>query len=177
MGSFTGALGIPVAVGTSFAALTISVFALTTLDTSARLGRYAFQEFFEGTRYQARLSGRGIATAITVASSALLAMNKGSTMTIWPLFGAANQMLAALALLSVSAYLSHRAVNNGFVLIPAVVMFTLTLSAIGWLIVKNLSAHNYVLVIIAFILGGAALYIALLSIVRRRRATPQQPTE
>ena len=176
LGSFVSTLGVPLALGTSFAALTISAFALTTLDTSTRLGRYTFQEFFEGTRYEARLSRRGVATLATVVLSALLAVNKGGTMTIWPLFGAANQMLAALALLTVAAYLSHRAVNNRFVLVPAGIMFTLTLSAIGWLVMKNLATKNYPLVAIAIVLGGTAVYIAVLGF-GRHRATARRAAE
>jgi carbon starvation protein len=168
LGSFVSTLGIPVALGTSFAALTISAFALTTLDTSTRLGRYTFQEFFEGKRHEAKLSRRSVATLATVASGALLAINKGGTMTIWPLFGAANQMLAALALLTVSAYLSHRAVGNRFVLVPAAIMFAVTLSAIAWLVTKNITTHNYPLVVIALVLGIAAVYIAVLGFGRQR---------
>jgi carbon starvation protein len=163
LGSFSASFGVPVAIGTSFAALAISAFALTTLDTSARLGRYAFQELFEGTRYEARLGGRWVATLVTVAAAAVLALNKGGTMSIWPLFGAANQMLAALALLTVSAYLSHRSIDNRFTRIPAAVMFLVTLSAIVWLVANNLRAQNYALVVIALILGVTAVYLAALS--------------
>ena len=163
LGSFTVTLGVPLAVGTSFAALTISAFALTTLDTSARLGRYAFQELFEGTRHERWFSHRVVATTITVIAGAALALNKGGTMSIWPVFGAANQMLAALALMTVSAYLSHQAMDNRFVRIPAVVMFVVTLSAIVWLVVENVRVHNYPLVVVALILATAASYVAVRS--------------
>jgi carbon starvation protein len=170
LGSFTVALGIPLAVGTSFAALAISAFALTTLDTSARLGRYAFEELFEGTRHERWLSHRYVATLATVVAGAGLALNEGGTMSIWPVFGAANQMLAALALMTVSAFLSHRAIDNRFVRIPAVVMFVVTLSAIVWLVVQNVRAHNYPLVAVSVVLAGAACYVAALSF---RRPTPE----
>ena len=170
LGSFTVALGVPLAVGTSFAALAISAFALTTLDTSARLGRYAFEELFEGTRHERWLSHRVVATLATVAAGAALALNKGGTMSIWPVFGAANQMLAALALMTVSAFLSHRAIDNRFVRIPAVVMFVVTLSAIVWLVISNIRAHNYPLVLVAIILAAAACYVAARSF---RRPSPE----
>ncbi len=160
LGSFTVTLGVPLAVGTSFAALAISAFALTTLDTSARLGRYTFQEIFEGSRHERWLSNRVVATLITVMAGAALALNRGGTMSIWPVFGAANQMLAALALMTVAAFLSHRAVDNRFVRIPAVVMFVVTLSAIAWLVAQNLRSQNYPLVVVALILAGAACYVA-----------------
>jgi carbon starvation protein len=92
-------------------------------------------------------------------------------MSIWPVFGAANQMLAALALMTVSAFLAHRAIDNRFVRIPAVVMFVVTLSAIVWLVVKNVQARNYPLVAVAVILAGAACYVAALSF---RRPTPEE---
>ena len=163
LGSFTVGVGVPLAVGTSFAALAISAFALTTLDTSARLGRYTFQELFEGTRHERWLAHRVVATLVTVAAGAALAFNRGGTMSIWPVFGAANQMLAALALMTVSAFLSHRAIDNRFVRIPAVVMFVITLSAIVWLVVENLRSQNYPLVAVAIILAGAACYVAVRS--------------
>jgi len=176
LGSFTVTLGVPLAVGTSFAALAISAFALTTLDTSARLGRYTFEELFENTRFAGVCSRPFVATFVTIGAGAALAFNKGGTMSIWPVFGAANQMLAALALLSVSAYLSHRAIGNRFVRIPAVVMFVLTLSAVFWLISDNLKSHNYPLVAIALVLAGAASYIAALSFRRPRAAAGAQPS-
>ena len=174
LGSFSASFGVPVAIGTSFAALAISAFALTTLDTSARLGRYAFQELFEGTRYEGLLSGRWMATLVTVVAAAVLAFNRGGTMSIWPMFGAANQMLAALALLTVSAYLSHRSIDNRFTRIPAAVMFLVTLSAIVWLVAKNLRAHNYALVAIALILGATAVYLAVLSWRKRPSAATSE---
>jgi len=176
LGSFTVTLGIPLAVGTSFAALAISAFALTTLDTSARLGRYTFQELFEGTRFESSLSRRVVATLVTITAGAALALNKGGTMSIWPVFGAANQMLASLALLTVSAYLAHRAIDNRFVRIPAVIMFGVTLSALGWLLLQNLRSQNHALVVVAVILAGAATYIAALSF-RRRPTAAAKPTK
>jgi len=104
VGGFMTHLGFSHEVGTSFVALAVSAFALTSLDTATRLARFAFQEFFVTDKSK---SVRGIlhrnrflATAITVTVSALLVFS-GSGMAIWPIFGSANQLLAALAFLTI----------------------------------------------------------------------------
>ena len=163
-GALAGKLGIPVKTGASFAALAIAAFALTTLDTATRLGRYTFQEFFDTeSRLDKFLSDRFTASFITVAAALALAVNKGGTMSIWPLFGTANQMLGALALLTVAAYMSKIAVKGLFVKIPAVIMFAVTISAMVFMIVKNISAGNYPLAFIAVLLLITAVYITMLS--------------
>jgi len=86
--------------------LAVSAFALTSLDTAARMGRFLFQEFFinEGEDVKTLTGARKIlvnpyvATVITVGLGGLLAV--GGYSKIWPLFGAANQLLAGLALLA-----------------------------------------------------------------------------
>lgn len=87
----------------SLLVLTVSVFCLTSLDTATRLARYMFQEFWlkpgqtykEATGFKAILTNPVVATAITVVLGVGLGMTGYSK--IWPLFGAANQLLAALA--------------------------------------------------------------------------------
>ena len=160
-GLLASKIGLPEETVTTFAALGISAFALTTLDTATRLGRYTFQEFFEGSKGRAAkiAGGRAVSTIITVGAASLLIFNKGGTMSIWPLFGSANQMLASLALLTVTAYLAHKSIKNTFVKIPMVFMFIVTISAMGVLVQQNFIKHNYPLVVIAVILFFTAAYI------------------
>jgi len=98
IGSFVSHLGIPEKAGVTFAALAISAFALTTLDTATRLGRFMFQEFFEGTATQTVLSkNRYVGTVVTIAVAMLFTFT-GTRTALWPLFGSANQLLASLTL-------------------------------------------------------------------------------
>ncbi len=161
MGSLLQSIGIPAVVSVSFAALAISAFALTSLDTSARIGRYTFQEFFESFNFPF-LINRFIASFITVSAGALLAFNKGGAMSIWPLFGSANQMLASLALIAATAYFINKHLQNKIVLFPAIIMFIITITALVSLIYKNFLSHNWILVIIGIILFLTAAYIIIL---------------
>jgi carbon starvation protein len=83
----------------TFASLAISAFALTSLDTATRLARYAFEEFFSRGDKPARtiLVNRYSATCVSVFLAGALVLT-GKGLSIWPVFGSANQLLAALAL-------------------------------------------------------------------------------
>lgn len=153
-GNLLAALGLPAKAGTEFAALAVSAFVLTTLDTAARLARFAFQEFFapeDGGKPHPILCNRYAATAVTVGAAAAMAFTD-SWQAIWPIFGAANQLLAAFALLAVTLWLKSRAVRSRAFVLPMYFMFAVTLSALVVLIWTRLAAGNYPLAA-----AGAAL--------------------
>ena len=116
--------------------LAVSAFCLTSLDTATRLGRYMFQELWIPTGQDAKsvtgfrkvLSNMYVATIITVVLGIGLGMT-GYTV-IWPLFGAANQLLAALALLTVCAWLGNAGKNNKMFYVPMVFMLIVTLTSL-----------------------------------------------
>ena len=118
--------------------LAFSAFCLTSLDTATRLARYMFQEFFTGDDNGAVVNVAGwrkflanpwVATIITVVVGAFLA--KGGYSAIWPLFGAANQLLAALALLALAAWLGNIGKSNKMLLFPMFFMLVATLSSLA----------------------------------------------
>lgn len=116
--------------------LAVSAFCLTSLDTATRLARYMFQELWiptgqnqhNLTGWRAVLGNAYIATIITVVVGVGLGMT-GYTI-IWPLFGAANQLLAVLALLAVAAWLGNAGKNNKMFYIPMVFMLAVTLTSL-----------------------------------------------
>ena len=116
--------------------LTVSAFCLTSLDTATRLARYMFQEFWlkpgetykDVTGIKATLCNPIVATAITVVLGVGLGMTGYGK--IWPLFGAANQLLAGLALLTVCAWLGNIGRNNKMFYIPMVFMLVVTLTSL-----------------------------------------------
>ena len=116
--------------------LTVSAFCLTSLDTATRLARYMFQEFWlkpgetykDVTGIKATLCNPIVATAITVVLGVGLGMTGYSK--IWPLFGAANQLLAGLALLTVCAWLGNIGRNNKMFYIPMAFMLVVTLASL-----------------------------------------------
>ena len=115
--------------------LTYSTFCLTSLDTATRLGRFMFQEFWidstkgetpeNVTGYKKVLSNPYVATVITVVLGILLGMNGYAK--IWALFGSANQLLAALALLAIAAWLGNVGKKNFMCWIPMFFMLAVTI--------------------------------------------------
>ena len=116
--------------------LAVSAFCLTSLDTATRLARYMFQEFWlkpgetykDVTGFKKTLCNPLVATAITVVLG--IGLGLGGYSTIWPLFGAANQLLAALALLAVCAWLGNIGRNNKMFYIPMLFMLVVTLCSL-----------------------------------------------
>ena len=128
--------------------LAVSVFCLTSLDTATRLARYMFQEFWlekgqtskDATGYKKVLTNPYFATGITVVMGILLGMT-GYT-KIWPLFGAANQLLAALGLLAVCAWLGNVGRNNKMFYVPMVFMLAVTICSLVQTIIAKLAVHD-----------------------------------
>ena len=116
--------------------LTVSAFCLTSLDTATRLARYMFQEFWlkpgetykDVTGFRATLCNPVVATAITVVLGVGLGMTGYGK--IWPLFGAANQLLAGLALLTVCAWLGNIGRNNKMFYFPMAFMMVVTICSL-----------------------------------------------
>lgn len=123
--------------------LTVSVFCLTSLDTATRLARYMFQEFWlepgetykDVTGYKKVLTNPFVATLITV----VLGIGLGITgyANIWPLFGAANQLLAALGLLAVATWLGKAGRNNKMFYIPMAFMLIVTITSLCFTLKSN----------------------------------------
>lgn len=148
---------------TNFVALAVSAFALTSLDTATRLGRYAFQEYFEisGKKEQSVLvKNRYTSTTITVAFGAALTFS-GQSMTIWPVFGSANQLLAALALLAITVWVAKLKEKYTFVLIPMIFMFCVTMTALVMLFYTNITSSNFVLSFISVLLFLLAVMLGI----------------
>ena len=157
---FFGAVGIPVQLGAEFAMLAISTFLLTTLDTCTRLTRFLIEELFSWRNEASRYLG----TALALALPCLLVFQQfpGADGTlqpawkaIWPLFGATNQLLAALALLTFVVFLKASKVGYGFALLPAVVMIVMPMTALA-LMVQKFG--------IATLLGGTSAAMFLLGL-------------
>lgn len=157
---FMNSFGLPVAVGKVFVILAFSAFALTSLDTATRIGRYIFQEFFDNASASAKKTFANIyfSTFITVfASAALLIYGYAK---IWPIFGSANQLLAGLALLAISAWLAKSGRKYINTLVPMIFMFGVTLTALVLLMKQYLFAAKP-----NFILGTFAVVLFLLAII------------
>ena len=129
---FFDSLGIPQSIGLAFATLAVSTFLLTTLDTCTRLTRFLLEELFQWRSASSRYLG----TLIVLILPACAAFGTYTTpegvvlpvwKAIWPLFGATNQLLAALALMTFLVYLKQERIRAGFVWWPALMMATMPL--------------------------------------------------
>jgi len=161
IGVFMSKFGIPFEVGKTFVALAVSAFALTSLDTATRLGRFIFQEYFEkeGEENKSPLTNKYVATTITVVIGAYLAT--GGYASIWPIFGSANQLLSALALMAVALWLKKSNKSFSMITIPMVFMLIVTLTALVLLIKSNFVNQNYILVIFPALLFVLAIVLAI----------------
>ena len=126
--------------------LSVSAFALTSLDTATRLARYMFAEFFldEGETHESVkgikkfLTNRWTGTIVTVGIGMYLAI--GGYASVWPLFGAANQLLAGLALLAVAAWLGNVGRSNKMFIIPMIFMLVATITSLCLTFTQRLAA-------------------------------------
>ncbi|MEZ4815922.1 MAG: carbon starvation protein A [Bdellovibrionota bacterium] len=161
IGNFLSSLGLSQSTGTHFAYLAISTFLLTTLDTCTRISRYIIQDIFSWDNAVSK--NRIIATALAIAVPAIFAF---MTLTdasgnpiplwkaIWPIFGASNQLLAALALLAVTVWLKRTGRKYIFALVPMILMLLVTLSALALMFYEQ--GFN--------LLGGIALGLFILGL-------------
>ncbi|NMM47377.1 carbon starvation CstA family protein [Marinigracilibium pacificum] len=176
MGAVIANLGVTEEFAITFVALTVSAFALTTLDTCTRLARFTFQEFFEDVDNKAAekaSKNRHLATSIVVVLSVLLLLS-GEFTTLWPIFGSANQLLAALALLAVSVWLMKQNIKPLFVLIPMYFMFAVTLTSLLLFAIANYDKGIYILSLIAgllFALSIVLIYLARQSLKKELKTT------
>jgi carbon starvation protein len=169
LGGIISSLGLPADLTVTFVALAVSSFALTTLDTCTRLGRFVVQEYCEeGSATPSRIlsKNRYLATTLVIILSMLL-LASGSFTTLWPIFGSANQLLAALALLAISLWLIKNKTRALFVLIPTCFMFAVTLTSLFLFALSNFSKGAYVLCIIStllFMLSVTVIWLAIKSL-------------
>lgn len=164
--AFLEKLHIPAYVANSFMTMCVSALALTSLDSVARIGRMSFQELFMGDSsdpkdwkgIQKVLCNKHFATIITLFFGFLLTL--GGYNNIWSLFGAANQLLASLVLITLSVFLRTTGRTGWTLYFPMCMMLVVTFTAliqsvIG--IIKSIGAGTFV-----FMVGGLQLIVAIL---------------
>ena len=140
--NFLTAAGLPYSLVFTLINLAVSAFALTSLDSVARVGRLSFQEFFMDddtdeenmSPFLKVVMNKYFATAITLILAYLLA--KVGYAEIWPLFGSANQLLSVLALIACAVFLKRTKRQGAMLWIPMVFMMAVTFTALGMTIFK-----------------------------------------
>ena len=161
--------GIPVEVATVFMTMCVSALALTSLDSVARIGRMSFQELFYGDTtdtskmpvWQKVLTNKYFATIITLFFGYLLTL--GGYNNIWPLFGSANQLLAALVLIALAVFLRTTGRTGWTLYIPMFAMLAVTFTALiqkTIALVQNIASGQA-----TFLVDGLQFIIAILLMV------------
>ncbi len=155
--------GIPMTITITIMGVFLVSFAATTLDTATRLQRYIVGELGNSIQLP-QIGNRTPATLIAVISAFILAFYNGSgkgALTLWPLFGTANQLLAGLALLVLTIYLVRRNVPTVFTVLPMIFMIIMT----GWAMLLNLdkfySTGNW----LCFMIGLCILFLEIWMII------------
>jgi carbon starvation protein len=179
-GKFAAILGIDPKVGMSLGLLAVNSFLLTSLDTATRLTRYQIQELtnMKVDKYTATI------IAIAAAMALLLTKTHGPTgavipawAAIWPIFGASNQLVAALALLAIGVWVTKALKgDNRFAMIPMWFMLVTTVAALGIMIKENMAYENpnYILVVPSVLLLVLAVLMVLESFKSLREAQKNQ---
>jgi len=162
---FYKGLGIPIALGTVFGILLVEGFVITTLDAAVRLNRYLFEELWAILfRNPPRIMQHyWFNSFLAVALMGILAYSNAFS-ALWPIFGAANQLLAALSLLAVSSWLLIRGRKYFFAVIPAIFMMATTVASLLILLLNYVRKGNYILIVTDLILLCLSLGVIVLSI-------------
>ncbi len=161
-----GEQNLPFAI--TFGAMAFSTFVFDTLDVCARLGRYIIQEFIGKP-------GIGWGWLSTLATIALpvffvLTSDQNGWRLFWTLFGAANQLLAALTLLAITMWLYQARQRIAFTLLPMIFVLTITLWSLTQLGLADLTtgtptAGSIINGIAAALLISLALFLAIRALV------------
>ena len=166
---FLEKLGLPVHVATVFMTMCVSALALTSLDSVARIGRMSFQELFYGDTtdtskmpvWQKVLTNKYFATVITLFFGYLLTL--GGYNNVWPLFGSANQLLAALVLIALAVFLKTTGRTGWTLYAPMFIMLAVTFTALiqkTVALVRNIMASQA-----TFLVDGLQFIVAILLMV------------
>jgi carbon starvation protein len=128
----------------------LNSFILSSLDAGMRIGRYITHELFG-------IKNRYLSTLIMVSVSAVLALS-GKWKQLWPIFGASNQLVAALALLIITSWLLIQKKPIRYTIIPAILVLVTTVGALFCNVVNFYNQGN-------FLLMGASIVLIVLSFI------------
>lgn len=158
-------IGLNHKVSETMLTVMVALFAGTTMDTGVRLQRYLLQEFGEAYKLPV-LKNQWVATLGVVVICMLLVFGTGGTdgsggMTIWPLFGTTNQLMAGLTLLIVSVMLLRKGVKSWYTLLPMAFLLFMTVLALLSQVKGFYNNQQWLLLVLDIIILVAALMVIL----------------
>lgn len=140
-----------------FAIMILNAFILTTLDSATRIGRYVTQELF-------RVKNKFISTLAVVSLAGWLGLS-GEWNQIWPVFGSANQLIAALALIVASSWFLTRKKKAWYTIAPMIFMLITSMGALVFKIVEYARDRNFILLSISAVLAILAVFILVEAVI------------
>jgi carbon starvation protein len=144
----------------TFGAMAFSTFVFDTLDVCTRLGRYIIQELF-GWKGTMGIAG-GTLLTIAVPYYVMATADQGMYLKFWTLFGASNQLLAGLTLLSITLWLYHARKRIAFTLVPMIFILVITLWALAEITIANFrTTQGLDVQLINGLAAGALIALAL----------------
>ncbi len=179
--AFANNLGIPLQLGTVFAAVVVIAFAATTMDTGVRLQRYVVQEIAELAGWKKLSRNLTLASLVAVAVPMAMALLPGGGEdgytfgVLWQLFGTTNQLTAGLALSVIAVWVTRSGRRSWPVIIPLIFLLVMT----SWALIANLmnfvAAGQWILAPLDLIIFGLAMWLiveAALALRSARRGDP-----
>ncbi len=163
---FNNGLGINVALGTVFGILLVEGFVITTLDAAVRLNRYLFEELWNiifKNDPPKILKQYWVNSGLSVVLMWVLAYSNAFS-KLWPIFGTANQLLAALGLFAIAAWLVVNGKRFLFALAPAIFMMATTLGSLVILFRSYIKDHNFILMVTDVLLFTLAVGVLVLAV-------------
>lgn len=157
-------IGLPTIYGTLFGILILEGFVITTIDTLIRLERYLLEELWASAfkRVPLFLRSKFVNSGIAVALMMALAFTN-AYQAIWHVFGSANQLLAALALIAVTAWLMQKGMKAWFTAMPAAFMIVTSLTSLVLLLQRYISRGNWILTIADLLLILLAIGVVVMT--------------
>jgi len=172
--NFIHQLGIPLDYAAAFISVVVVGFAMTSVDTGARLLRFNLEEIGDTIGLNI-LKNRYVATLLAVTAIGFFAFfevnGKPAGLFLWTLFGTTNQILAGLTLLTVTIYLYRKKKPVLYTMLPMLLILGATISGMVMGIFKAVGKEQWAVAAVGtviFLLAGWVLVEALL-VVRKLR--------
>lgn len=173
---FLAGLGIPFKVAATVVAVLVISFAATSLDTALRIQRLVVAEI--GSTYRIKpLQNRWIGGAIACGSVLVLiyADYDQGAKSLWPVFGATNQVLAAFTLMLCALYLRKTGRKSKAYAIPAVIVMAITFTAMAVQVMRDLGEEKWLVGTVGMVIAVLAVWVALEAALAWRRGPEATP--
>jgi len=172
------AFGVDENLGATMLATMAILFAATTMDTGLRLQRFVVQEAGELMGFKIKtVAGTFIALVVCLALAFGAGAEGGGGMSIWPLFGTTNQLLAALTLAIISVMLVRRGRNPIYTMVPLVFLLFVTVYALLVQLVQFFDKQNWLLFGMDVAILIAALWVTFEAAIAMKKGKPSGETE